>query len=150
MKLAVLASGKLRERYAQLGAEEFVKRIARLAPFDIIEVPESRGAAAEETGKRLLARVKPGDRVVLLSDRGRAMTSEEFAERIGKALNSGRGRLLFTVGGPYGVGPEFEERADERLSLGPMTLPHELARVVLLEQIYRALTILKGRSYHHG
>ncbi|MHC5054086.1 MAG: 23S rRNA (pseudouridine(1915)-N(3))-methyltransferase RlmH [Planctomycetota bacterium] len=150
MKLALLASGRLRERYAQLGAEEFAKRIARLAPFDIIEAPESRGAAEEETGRRLLARVKEGDRVVLLSERGRAMTSEDLAKRIGKALNSGRGRLLFVIGGPYGVGAELEGRADELLSLGPMTLPHELARVVLLEQIYRALTILKGRSYHHG
>jgi 23S rRNA (pseudouridine1915-N3)-methyltransferase len=150
MKLALLASGKLRERHAQLGAEEYAKRIARLAPFDIAEVPESRGAAAEETGKRLLARVKPADRVVLLSERGRAYSSEDFAKRIGKALNSGHGRLLFVIGGPYGVGPELEERADELLSFGPMTLPHELARVVLLEQIYRALTILKGRSYHHG
>ena len=150
MKLALLASGKLRERYAQLGAEEFAKRIARLAPFDSIEVPESRGAAAEETGKRLLGRIKPGDRVALLSDRGRQYSSEDFAKRVGKALNSGHGRLLFVIGGPYGVGEELEERADERLSLGPMTLPHELARVVLLEQIYRALTILKGRSYHHG
>jgi 23S rRNA (pseudouridine1915-N3)-methyltransferase len=150
MKLALLASGKLRERYAQLGAEEYSKRIARLAPFDNIEIPESRGAAAEETGKRLLARVKPGDRVALLSDRGRQYSSEDFAKRIGKALNSSHGRLLFVIGGPYGVGAELEKRADEQLSLGPMTLPHELARVVLLEQIYRALTILKGRAYHHG
>ena len=150
MKLALLASGRLRERYAQLGAEEYAKRIARLAPFDIIEAPESRGATAEKTGKGLLARVKDGDRVVLLSDRGRAMTSEAFAKRIGSALGSGHGRLLFIIGGPYGIGPELEERADELLSLGPMTLPHELARVVLLEQIYRALTILNGRSYHHG
>ena len=150
MKLALLASGKLRERYAQLGAEEYAKRIARLAPFDIIEVPESRGATAEKTGKGLLARVKESDRVVLLADRGHAMTSEAFAKRIGSALGSGHGRLLFVIGGPYGVGAGFEERADELLSLGPMTLPHELARVVLLEQIYRALTILNGRSYHHG
>jgi len=150
MKLALLASGRLRERYAQLGAEEFTKRIARLAPFDIIEVPESRGAAAGKTGKGLLARVKDGDRVVLLSDRGRAMTSEALAKRIGAALGSGHGRILFVIGGPYGVGPELEKRADEFLSLGPMTLPHELARVILLEQIYRALTILNGRSYHHG
>ena len=150
MKLALLASGKLRERHAQLGAGEYAKRIARLAPFEIVEVPESRGAAPAETGKRLLARVRPGDRLVLLSDRGRAYTSEDFAKRIGKALNSGHGRLLFVIGGPYGVGPGLEERADEFLSFGPMTLPHELARVVLLEQIYRALTILKGRAYHHG
>jgi 23S rRNA (pseudouridine1915-N3)-methyltransferase len=150
MKLTVLASGRLRERYAQLGAEEYAKRIARLAPFDIIEVPESRGAAPKETGSALLARLKKGDRVVLLSDRGRAYSSEDFAKRIGEALNSGRGRFVFIVGGPYGVGPELEARADEFLSFGPMTLPHELARVVLLEQIYRALTILNGRSYHHG
>ena len=148
MRLALLASGKLRERYAQLGAEEYAKRIARFAPFDIVEVPESRGAAAEETGAALLARVKKGDRIVLLSERGRALTSKGLAKRIGDALRSGRGRLLFVIGGPYGVGAELEKRADETLSLGPMTLPHELARVVLLEQIYRALTILNGRSYH--
>lgn len=150
MKLIVLASGKLREDYAKLAADTYAKRTRKLAPFEIIEVPESRGAKPGETGRRLLARLKDGDRVVLLTGCGREYTSEEFARKIGDAQSAGHGRLVFVVGGPYGVGEALEERADERMSLGRMTLPHELARVVLLEQIYRALTILRGGSYHHG
>ena len=150
MKLIVLASGKLREQYAKLAAETYAKRTRRLAPFEIIEVPESRGGRPEETGRKLLARLKDGDRVVLLAAGGRGYTSDQFARKIGRAIGSGPGRLVFVVGGPYGVGEALETRADERLSLSALTLPHELARVVLLEQIYRALTILRGASYHHG
>ncbi len=150
MKLIVLASGKLREQYARLAAETYVKRMRRLAPFEVIEAPESRGGPPEETGRKLLARLKDGDRVVLLADGGREYTSDQFARKVGRAIGSGPGRLVFVVGGPYGVGEALEARADERLSLSALTLPHELARVVLLEQIYRALTILRGGSYHHG
>ncbi len=150
MKLVLLASGKLREEHAKLGAEVYTKRISKLAPFEVVEVPESRGADPDETGKRLLSRIKKDDRVVLLAPGGGDYTSEEFARKIGSAQGAGRGRLVFVIGGPFGVGKALSARADEKLSLGKMTLPHELARVVLLEQIYRALTILRGGSYHHG
>ncbi len=150
MKLAVLASGKLREKYAKLACELYQPRIRRLSPFELIEIPEPKGADAEKSGARLVSRLKPGDRVVLLAPGGREYTSEAFARKLGEAQAAGRGRLVFVVGGPYGAGRDLEDRADEKMSLGKLTLPHELARVVLLEQIYRGLTILRGLPYHHG
>jgi 23S rRNA (pseudouridine1915-N3)-methyltransferase len=150
MRLALLASGRLRERYARLAAELYEKRIRKRAPFEVVEVREPRGGDADATGERLLARLREDDRVVLLSPGGRELTSEEVAGLVGRALAAGRGRLVFVVGGPYGTGRAMAGRADEKLSLGRMTLTHELARVVLLEQVYRALTILEGGSYHHG
>jgi len=150
VRLVVLASGRLKEEYARLAARLYARRISALAPFEVVEVPERRGAGADETARALASRLREGDRVALLAPDGRELGTEAFARRLGEALAAGRGRFVFVVGGPYGVGEELEARADERLSLGPMTLPHELARVVLLEQIYRALTILRGVPYHHG
>ena len=150
MKIAVLASGKLRERYAKLGAEVYVERIRKMIPFELIEVPESRGARPEKTGPRLAARLRDEDRVALLAADGTQHTSEGFASVIRRAIQAGRGRYVLVVGGPYGAGAAIEARAAERFSLGRMTLPHELARLVLLEQLYRALTIIRGGSYHHG
>jgi 23S rRNA (pseudouridine1915-N3)-methyltransferase len=150
VKLAVLALGKLREEYARLAAGMYARRISKLASFELIEIAEPRGGETSRLREDILSRKKPGDRLVLLASGGRLRTTEDFASMISHALSGGRGRLVFVVGGPYGVGPEVEALADEKLSLGPMTLPHELARVVLLEQIYRALTIVKGLPYHHG
>ena len=150
MKLTLLASGKLREEYAKVGAGLFAKRIRKFVPLDIDEVPEPRDAPAPETGRKLLARLRPGDRVCLLTDGGRELTSEEFASELEAAIAGGHGRYVFVVGGPHGVGEDLEERADTKLSLGPMTMPHELARVVLLEQIYRAITIIRRLPYHRG
>jgi len=150
MKLALLASGRLREEYARLAAELYSKRIAKLCPFEVVEVREPRGADPEKTAAALAARLRADDRVVLLAAAGRECTSEDLARKVGEALSAGRGRLVFVLGGPFGAGEAVTARADERLSLGRITLPHELARVVLLEQIYRALAILRGTPYHHG
>ncbi len=150
MKLTVLASGKLREEYAKLGVGLYAKRIRRFVPIEIEEVPEPRGAGAAETGRKLASRLRVDDSVCLLTDSGRELRSEEFAAEIEAAVAGGHGRYVFVVGGPHGVGEELEERADTKLSMGRMTLPHELARVVLLEQIYRAITIMRRLPYHHG
>ncbi len=150
MKLTVLASGKLREEYAKVGAALFVKRIRKFVPLDIEEVPEPRGAEPSAIGRKLASRLRPEDRVCLLADSGRELTSEEFASDVESAVAGGHGRYVFVVGGPYGVGEALEKRADTKLSLGRITLPHELARIVLLEQIYRAITIMRRLPYHHG
>lgn len=150
MRLVLLASGRMREAYARQAQALYLKRISALAPFELIEVPERDGADAASSGRALNARLRDGDKVVLLAPDGVELTTEEFARRIGRALAEGRGRFVLVVGGPYGVGQGLSARADERISLGPMTFSHELARVVLLEQIYRALTILRGMPYHHG
>ena len=150
MKLTVLASGKLREEYAKLGAELYAKRIRKSVPLEVVEVPEPKGASASETGRKLAKRLRQDDRVCLLTDSGRELTSEEFASQVEAAIAGGHGRYVFVIGGPYGVGEELEGRADEKISFGRHTMPHELARVVLLEQIYRAITIIRRQPYHHG
>lgn len=153
MKLVLLASGRLKERYAKLGCELFASRIKRLVPFEVVEVPEPKGARQTVRGgrvtKKLLSRLKDGDRLVLLDSSGKELSSEELAVLLERELAASK-RLVFMIGGPYGLGPEAHERADDALSLGRITLPHELARLVLLEQLYRALAIRKGLPYHHG
>jgi 23S rRNA (pseudouridine1915-N3)-methyltransferase len=150
VKTVVLAAGRLREKFAQLGARLYADRIASSAPFEMIEVDDPKGADAEKTGSRLLSRIRDDDVVVLLSEGGTQFDSRRFAEFVDGVQRTGRGRLVFVVGGPYGVGRDLTKRANRLLSFGPMTLPHELARVVLLEQLYRAWSILRGSSYHHG
>lgn len=150
MKLTILASGRLREEYAKVGAELYAKRIRRFVPLEIVEVPEPKGAGAPETGRKLASQLHRDDRVCLLTDAGRELTSEEFARAIESGVAGGHGRYVFVVGGPYGVGAELEARADEKVSFGRHTMPHELARLVLLEQLYRALTIIRRMPYHHG
>jgi 23S rRNA (pseudouridine1915-N3)-methyltransferase len=150
MKLVVMAAGKLRERYAQLGSELYALRLRAMVPFEIVEVAEPRGSDAEQTGKRLSSHLREYDRVILLASDGTQHSSEQIASLLSETQKEGRGRMVFVVGGPYGAGKAVDERASLRLSFGPVTLPHELARVVLLEQLYRAMTILRGHSYHHG
>ena len=150
MKTVVLASGKLREKYAKLGTELYAKRLASMTPFEIIEVSEGKGADADQTAERLLSRVRGDDRVVLMAEDGEQYASERLASFLNSVQKGGRGRIVFVIGGPYGVGEQMRRRADHVMSLGKMTLPHELARVVLVEQLYRATTITRGGSYHHG
>ena len=97
----------------------------------------------------MLAALQPGDVVVLLDERGREFTSREFSEYLDKKMIQGIKRLVFIVGGPYGFSPEMYARANEKISLSRMTFTHEMVRLFFIEQIYRAMTILRGEPYHH-
>ncbi len=97
----------------------------------------------------MLREISPSDRVVLLDERGPEMTSREFATYLDKKMVSLQGRLIFIIGGPYGFSKEMYGRADEKLSLSKMTFSHEMIRLFFTEQIYRAMTILRGEPYHH-
>ncbi len=145
MKLVVLAAGKLSSAWARLGCEEYESRIEKLCGFEIIQVKDGR---PEAECSRMLSRLKDGDLLVACDERGKEMTSEELARFI-QARATGTGRLVFAVGGAYGLTDDLKERADRLLALSKMTLPHELARVVLTEQLYRALSIMRGLPYHH-
>lgn len=101
-------------------------------------------------GKLIQTQLQPSDYVVLLDERGREHTSEEFARWIEKRLGSGRKRLILVIGGPYGFSEEVYERADELLSLSRMTFTHEMVRLFAVEQLYRSFTILRGEPYHHS
>jgi 23S rRNA (pseudouridine1915-N3)-methyltransferase len=160
MRLVIAAVGRLkdgperellaryRERFGDLG-----KRLG-LGPAVWHELPESRGAAAAkryaEEGAALLKLARDADTIMALDERGKALTSQAFAGLLGKIRDDGAGTLAILVGGPDGLAPEVREAAQIKLSLGAMTLPHGLARIVLAEQLYRAATILAGHPYHRG
>ncbi len=153
MRITVVAVGRLKEPHWRSAADEYLKRLKPYAQIEVIEVPdrdvsadEARALAREAEG---VARAIPsGDRLVVLDVAGGQMSSEGLAEWLGGRRVSGGSRVTFVLGGAAGLASEVSRRADERLSLSAMTLPHQLARVVLLEQLYRAFRILAGEPYH--
>lgn len=153
MRLDLVCVGRLKERHWREAAGEYLKRLGPYARVTVTEVPdrdvtadEARALEAEAAG---ILKALPEDAVVVaLEIGGRARTSEEMADWLESLGTSGRSRVAFVVGGAAGLHPEVLARAEERLSLGPLTLPHQLARVVLLEQLYRAFRIIKGEPYH--
>lgn len=138
MRVAVVAVGRIKERALRAVADDYLGRIGRYVRCEEVEV---RDAAALERA------LPPGAHVVALEVDGRALGSEPFARQLERWGSRGKGVIAFVIGGAEGIPPELSARADERLSLSPMTLPHRLARVVLLEQLYRAMTILRGEPY---
>lgn len=145
--------GKLKERHWREAADEYVKRLAPYARLEMTEVAdrdvtadEPRALAAEAAD--VLRAIPAGATVVILEIGGSARSSEEFAGWLEEFGVRGKSHVVFVVGGAAGLGESVRARADERMSLGPMTLPHQLARVVLLEQVYRAFRITRGEPYH--
>ncbi|HSU16553.1 23S rRNA (pseudouridine(1915)-N(3))-methyltransferase RlmH [Longimicrobium sp.] len=156
MKLLLLAVGRPRGEAADLIAE-YESRARRYFPLDVGEVKEEAfrraGDAArvrDEEGKRLLARVPAGVEIVALHETGKPWTSQQLADWLNELGVRGSPGAAFVVGGAYGLSDEILARARHRLSLSAMTLPHEIARLVLAEQLYRAGTILRGEPYHKG
>lgn len=152
MRLRIVAVGKDRSGLYAPAVEEYAKRLSRHARFEVVEVPEARRHAGtprarDEEAEALLARLDPRERVVLLDERGDAPTSPELARRLERWLAGGKDVAL-VIGGADGHGEAVRARADETLSLSRMTLAHRLARLVLVEQLYRAFTIVKGEPYH--
>jgi 23S rRNA (pseudouridine1915-N3)-methyltransferase len=156
MRITLIESGKTRDSFIGEGVELFRKRVVRYVPFNIETLPDLKNTRSmtmkevqEKEGELLLKRLKPGDFMILLDERGMEFNSISFAEY----LNSLEGRvnqLLFVIGGPYGFSGEVYKRADARLSLSKLTFSHQLVRVLFMEQLYRAYTILKGEPYHHA
>ena len=152
MKLRIVAVGKDRSGLYAPAVQEYARRIAHHVRFEVVEVPEARKHAGtprarDEEAGNVLAAIAERERVVLLDERGEEETSAELARRVGRWLERGQDVAL-VVGGADGVAPAVRERAAETLALSRMTLAHRLARLVLVEQLYRALTILRGEPYH--
>ncbi|MFA4873703.1 MAG: 23S rRNA (pseudouridine(1915)-N(3))-methyltransferase RlmH [bacterium] len=139
MKLLLLPIGKPRSKPIVELASDYSQRLSHYVPFEIMACRDDRQA---------LARVEPGDFFVLMDQRGGQMSSEQVAEFIQAHQMRGTRRMVFFIGGPDGAGDEIRKRADQTLGLSPMTFPHELVQVILLEQLYRAFTILKREPYH--
>jgi 23S rRNA (pseudouridine1915-N3)-methyltransferase len=152
MKLRVVAVGRDRSGLYAPAVEEYAKRIARYVRFELTEVPEARRHAGtpraqEEEADAILARLGERERLVALDERGAQETSAELARRVARWLERGQDVAL-VLGGADGLAPRLRERAAETLALSRLTLAHRLARLVLVEQLYRALTILRGEPYH--
>jgi len=152
VRLRLLSVGKDRSGLYAPAVEEYAKRISRYVKFLVEEVPEARRAAGtprarDEEAKSLLDRIDDGERVVLLDERGKETTSLEFARRVGAWLEGAKDVTL-VIGGSDGHGEAIRTRSAESLCLSRLTLAHRLARLVLLEQVYRAFTILRGEPYH--
>ncbi|MCA9524846.1 MAG: 23S rRNA (pseudouridine(1915)-N(3))-methyltransferase RlmH [Myxococcales bacterium] len=155
MRLQVIAVGRLKLDYARLGCAEYATRLGRHFPLDIQEVRDAHrskgGDAARfraDEARSLLGAVAPGATLVALDERGREWDSRAFADWLAEQRDAGTGTMAFLIGGPDGLDPEVRERARVVWSLGRLTMPHELARLVLLEQLYRAASILQGSPYH--
>ena len=156
MKIVLLTVGKTTAKNIVSGIEMYTERIRHYVPFELVSIPDLKSTAALSAdqqkvreGQGIIAALNPGDRVVLLDERGEMLTSRKFAQRIQQRMSAGVKRLVFVVGGPYGFSEEVYARAEARLSLSAMTFPHDLVRLLFIEQLYRAMTILKGEKYHH-
>jgi 23S rRNA (pseudouridine1915-N3)-methyltransferase len=152
LKLRVVAVGKDRSGLYAPAVDEYAKRLSRYVKFELVEVPEARKHAGtpqarDEEAEALLARIGPRERVVALDERGEERTSVEFAARVRRWIEGGQDVAL-VIGGSDGLAEALLARAAERISLSRMTLAHRLARLVLVEQLYRAMTILRGEPYH--
>ena len=156
MKITLLAIGKTNAKYLQEGIEQYIKRLSHYIPFEFKILPDvktTKGLTQEKQkemeGQMFLNCIQSGDVIVLLDEKGKEMTSREFSVYLDKKMVTVAKNLIFVIGGPYGFSQEMYNRANEKLSLSKMTFSHEMIRMFFIEQIYRAMTILKGEPYHH-
>lgn len=157
MKVKLLLIGRTEAEYLRTGVSEYETRIRRYIPFEITEIPGLKNAAnytpAEQMAREadlVRKQLAPGDILVVLDERGRETDSPGFADLLNRHFSSGMKRLVFLVGGPFGTDPLLRSEAAGMLSLSRMTFSHQMVRLFFVEQLYRALTILKGESYHHA
>ena len=158
MQVSVISVGKLKEKPFRQMADEYLQRLSRFGRYEETELPdlpERDGASPaeerqirEKEGEAMLQRLRPGDRVIALTIPGRQRSSEELAAELAETKMRGIGRLVFLIGGSLGLGDNVLARADGEMSMSRMTFPHQLARVMLLEQLYRAEKINAGERYH--
>ncbi len=150
----IVAVGKLRERHWRDAQTLYHTRLTHYVQFQIVEVKDVRGRRLSETqhmrleGERLLATTRDDEHKILLTETGTHMTSQQFAAYLEKWLTVAHKNMAFIVGGPLGCAPEVEDVCNDHLALSAMTFPHEMARVILLEQIYRAFTMIYHEPYH--
>jgi 23S rRNA (pseudouridine1915-N3)-methyltransferase len=158
MKCKIIAVGKLKETYLRAGIDEYIKRMKAFGGLEIIELPDERIpeqpsekevlAIKTREGKKILAAIKPDEKVVALTLAGKALSSEELSAQLVDWTTYGAPAIVFLIGGSLGLSAEVQARADLCLNFGRMTLPHQLMRLVLAEQIYRANMICRGSVYH--
>ena len=150
--------GKLKEKYLKQGIDEYTKRLSTYAKIELIEVadekaPEQASEAEqqqikEKEGERILSKLHPDTYVIALAIQGKMLTSEQLADNLDKLATYGKSKIAFVIGGSLGLSDEVMKRANESLSFSKMTFPHQLMKLVLVEQVYRAFRIMRGEPYH--
>ena len=158
MSMTILCVGRMKEKPYRQMADEYRKRLSRYGKFEEIEVPDLaepahssdalENAVKKREGEQLLARIRPSDYVIALTIEGTMRDSEELSRHLTQLTVQGRSSIVFVIGGSLGLSEEVVQRADEQLSMSRMTFPHQLARVMLYEQVYRAMKIAFGERYH--
>ena len=157
-KVSVICVGRMKEKFYIDAAAEYVKRLSRFCKLEILELPEDRlpddpsqaqiDAALAKEADAIRSKLPPSAYVIALCVEGRQRSSEELAALMARSANQGESHLVFLIGGSFGLHPSVKSLADLKLSMSPMTFPHHLARVMLLEQIYRGYQINAGSKYH--
>lgn len=158
MKIKIIAVGKLKEKYLKQGIAEYEKRLGKYCKFEIIEVPDEKAPenlselemiqVKEKEGQKILAKISDNDYVFALAIQGKEITSEGFANQIDQLSTRGTSSFTFVIGGSLGLSDEVMKRSDAQISFGRLTYPHQLMRLILTEQVYRAFRIIKGEPYH--
>lgn len=156
MKILLLVIGKTDENYLTEGIHKYCKRLRHYIGFDFEEIPDlknrkslSESQQKKQEGILIISKLKAGDKLILLDDKGKDFSSVGFSKHLQQHMNSGIKRLVFVVGGPYGFDESIYAKAQAKLSLSKMTFSHQMIRLFFVEQVYRALTILKNEPYHH-
>lgn len=156
--ITLITMGKLKEKFYISAAQEYAKRLSGYCHFTLVELPESRlpenpspaeiAAGLEKEAETILARIPKSSWFCVFTPEGKELSSEKFAEKMRDVKLSGKSSAIFLIGSSFGMAPKVKERADFKLSMGPMTFPHHLARIMVLEQLYRAEAIQAGSKYH--
>lgn len=158
MKFTFLTIGKIKEKWMRQGIDEYLKRLSPIAKVEILspdeeKMPENPSPALKEKvmekeGEKLLKYLKEEDFLILLDLKGKPVTSEELADILRKKMVSGTSHFFFMIGGPYGNGENIRKRANLKISISAMTFTHQMARLILAEQVYRAMKIIRHEPYH--
>ena len=158
MAVTIICVGKLREKFFADAADEYLKRLKRIMPVSVIELPDEpepaqpsdklNEAVMKREGEKMLSRIGAQDHVIAMCIDGKQYESTELAGKIQNLFTQGKSNITFLIGGSLGIHPDVLRRANERMSMSKMTFPHQLARVMLLEQLFRAAKINAGERYH--
>lgn len=157
MKLQVLCVGRLAERFLKDGCDQYANRLQHYLPLSITELKEHKSGKKPDIpriinneGQAILQKISPNSFVVALDERGKSLSSVKLADLLQRHMLDGTAEIILVIGGPFGLSQTVLERADLRLSLSAMTMTHQMVRLLLLEQLYRACTIIRNEPYHHA
>lgn len=156
MKISLLYIGKTDKAYLKEGIKIFSDRLVHYVPFSIVEIPDikntkkmSEDQQKQKEGELILQKIAANDELLLLDDKGKHRSSMDFSNFINNKMIMGGRNIVFVIGGPYGFSDAVYQRANGKISLSKMTFSHQMVRLIFLEQLYRAMTIIRGEPYHH-